>query len=729
MANVSTMVPLVERLIKSSKVSTAIVFADDKIYSTLSKSPMNTRFQAFLENEINSLPTKNENIIIFNFPGKSPAETLKDRGWEFLYREGDSKEKNINVAKAVYLGPPDEDEVRNYLFSLHLKKKLSIDSISFPRIINQLTSWIKRKDFGLSALSHFRKRIPLNMNEVGIVTGENLEISAQEQLDNLVGMDNVREYISKKKKSFDMKKKTLPKTQTESDEIQRLIPPLPEEWIRHLKLHLALTGNPGTGKSTVARLLGELYRESGILSLGHTVKVTRADLVSGYVGQSAPKTRRVIYQALGGVLFIDEAYDLCRGQDDQYGLEAVATLVEAMTDHNGSFMVVIAGYPKDINAFLETNEGLSSRFSERLQLKDYSPGELEKILRKHVSQITDIPFNQEMEEGLPGLCKAIYGNRNEKFGNARDMESLADKLNESAVYAGADKIRPCHLPIDHKELFDQPEITDAGILGKLDMMIGLNGVKRSIKTVFDRQNAAQIRKGANSVVMPGHFLFVGNPGTGKTTVAKLMAEQFFSLGIVQSRKLQQTTAGNLMQGYVGQTSEATREFLNQGLEKVIFIDEAHQLYKEGEGNASYGQDVIDVLVPFSENHRKDCIIILAGYEKEMALMISQSDAGLKDRFRNRVMFEDYSPRDMVEIFDLFLKEEKISWEALTCSEFMEAYFRNLKSEAGQSFNNARAVRNTVEECLDRHASRLAAISDINKPDYAILTEEDLPEIE
>ncbi|OQY11531.1 MAG: hypothetical protein B6I30_06590, partial [Desulfobacteraceae bacterium 4572_187] len=731
MAKVTTMAPMIRRLIRNSDINTAVVFADDRIHSTLSSSDLNTNFRAFLENEINSLPIENQNIIIFNFPGESPASTLKLRGWDFLFREDHSGGRNTGAATPVYLGPPDADEVKNHLLSLHLKYDMDMDSVHFPRIVNQLTSWIKRNNLGLSALSHFHSGLPLNTEEAKKMTGDNIAGTAQEQMDNLVGMEDVREYIQKKQKSFEAAKRTATKAELNNTEIHRLVPPSPEEWIKHLRIHLVLTGNPGTGKTTIARLFGEFYREFGILPLGHTVKATRADLVAEYVGQSAPKTRRMIHQSLGGVLFIDEAYDLCRGKDDTFGLEAVATLVEAMTDHNGRFMVVIAGYPEDIKTFLETNEGLSSRFSERLHLKDYNPDQLEDILRRHIPRIGHLPVHKEFEEGLPGLCNAIYGDRNKKFGNARDMESLAVNLHEAAVYADDDAIRPRHLPEQYQKLFEKPETTDAGILGQLDNMIGLNGVKEKVNTIFNRLKAKKIRNGENAKIIPGHFLFVGNPGTGKTTVAKLMAEQFFSLDIVQSKQLQQTTAGKLIKGYVGQTSEATGEFLRQGLGKIIFIDEAHQLFKGESSSTNYGQDVIDALVPFVEDHREECVVILAGYEMEMAAMIRGGDAGLKDRFPNRVVFEDYSPEELVEIFDLFLKEKKMAWPVDTCGEFMQAYFSNLKAETGQTghkFGNGRAVRNTVEECLNRLANRLDAVSEKDPSKYAVLTEEDLPEI-
>jgi SpoVK/Ycf46/Vps4 family AAA+-type ATPase len=153
-----------------------------------------------------------------------------------------------------------------------------------------------------------------------------------------------------------------------------------------VELHAVFTGNPGTGKTTVARLYAEMLKEIGYLKRGHLVTVGRADLVAGYVGQTAERTKRKIREALGGVLFIDEAYALVSGGENDFGREAVHTLVEEMTRHEENLVVVLAGYPLEMQRLLESNPGLASRFKKYIHFNDYSAVELVQILRQAVEQ-------------------------------------------------------------------------------------------------------------------------------------------------------------------------------------------------------------------------------------------------------------------------------------------------------------------------------------------------------
>lgn len=191
--------------------------------------------------------------------------------------------------------------------------------------------------------------------------------------------------------------------------------------------HLVFSGNPGTGKTTVARLLAKIYGKLDILSKGHLIEVDRAGLVAGYVGQTATKTLEVIQKALGGILFIDEAYSLTVGKGDtDYGFEAVDTLLKAMEDHRDDLVVVVAGYPEQMDEFLESNPGLRSRFNTFIHFEDYKPDELLDIFRLSCRN-NHYRMGAGLEEHLSVFFTDMYEHRGKDFANGREVRNIFEK--------------------------------------------------------------------------------------------------------------------------------------------------------------------------------------------------------------------------------------------------------------------------------------------------------------
>jgi Holliday junction resolvasome RuvABC ATP-dependent DNA helicase subunit len=195
--------------------------------------------------------------------------------------------------------------------------------------------------------------------------------------------------------------------------------------------HLVFVGNPGTGKTTVARLVAAIYHSAGVLSSGQLVECDRSELVAGYVGQTALKTAEVVTKAIGGVLFIDEAYTLA---EDDFGAEAVATLVKEMEDHRDDLVVIVAGYPRPMRTFLETNPGLESRFRLTLQFADYADDELVQIFSSMATKTDFEPTDACIDAVRSVLAEQV---RDEGFGNARFVRNLF----EAAVIHHAWRLR------------------------------------------------------------------------------------------------------------------------------------------------------------------------------------------------------------------------------------------------------------------------------------------------
>ncbi|MDE7262293.1 MAG: AAA family ATPase, partial [Oscillospiraceae bacterium] len=211
-----------------------------------------------------------------------------------------------------------------------------------------------------------------------------------------------------------------------------------------MSFHLVFSGNPGTGKTTVARIVGKIYSALGILSKGHMVEVDRSGLVAGYVGQTAIKTKEVIDQALGGVLFIDEAYTLSPpNADKDFGQEAIDTILKAMEDHRDDFVVIVAGYASLMPRFIDSNPGLKSRFNKYLYFEDYNGEQLFEIFQGRV-QRNDYKLDEAAGAAVKDHLRELYEDRDENFGNARDVRNLFEKI----VAAQADRVAGLENPTD-----------------------------------------------------------------------------------------------------------------------------------------------------------------------------------------------------------------------------------------------------------------------------------------
>ncbi|MEU9062284.1 right-handed parallel beta-helix repeat-containing protein [Streptomyces sp. NPDC048430] len=496
--------------------------------------------------------------------------------------------------------------------------------------------------------------------------------------------------------------------------------------------HLIFAGPPGTGKTTVARLYGAILAELGSLRSGHLVEVSRADLVAQIVGGTAIKTTETFQKALGGVLFIDEAYTLTSDSGNggaDFGREAVDTLLKLMEDHRDDVVVVAAGYSREMDSFLGSNPGLASRFSRTVEFENYSVPDLVAIMESMCAQ-----HQYELGEGTAAALAAHFGAmpRDAGFGNGRAARGVFEEMvDRQAVRLSAQPqvserdlrlLLPDDVSATAAAAATDTAVPDDDPLTRLGDMIGLAEVKREVADLVNLITTARHRAAAGLPVpsLSNHLVFTGPPGTGKTTVARLYGEVLTQLGILDRGQLIEAARADLVGRYIGHTAQLTREVFERARGGVLFIDEAYTLTPRGAG-ADFGQEAVDTLLKLMEDHRDEVVVIVAGYTDEMERFLG-SNPGLASRFPRRIAFADYSSEELVTI--VRAQAANMGYECGPgTGPLLKECFDGLPRD--RSFGNARLARQVVESMVTRQAGRLSSLAAPTLDDLRILRPEDV----
>lgn len=505
---------------------------------------------------------------------------------------------------------------------------------------------------------------------------------SEKQLNELIGLSGIKESI-KKIKAYALMNK-------DSDA---------------LNIHMCFLGNPGCGKTEVARYVAGILYENKILPTKKIIEVDRSGLVSEYFGATAEKTRSVIARAMGGVLFVDEAYALGNNADTggltDYGREAIDTLVKAMEDHRGEFCVIFAGYRNEMQKMLSVNPGLKSRIQFTLDFPNYTREELKEItmlmLKKRKYTIGEAALSRMLD--ITDVRR-----KDPNFANAREIRNILDQviMCQNLRCAGTEDteigIVDVNKYIQDAKINLPTSSTGAAqkiLTGEeeLDQLIGLSVVKRMVRKI-----KAYAKRNQGLADFNLHMCFYGNPGTGKTEVARILSRILYDAGVLDEAKLIETDAHGLIGKYVGETAPKTLAKINDAMGGVLFIDEAYSLAggtTVNGGATSYGEEAIAVLLKEMEDRRGQFCTILAGYRNEMVKMIS-TNPGLESRIQFTLEFPDYTREELGLIAQSFLEKKGYSIDDGALNRLLDImeYFRNRPN-----FANARTVRNVLDQVI------------------------------
>ncbi len=534
---------------------------------------------------------------------------------------------------------------------------------------------------------------------------------AKADLDRLIGLDTVKEKINEL--ATYLKFLQIRKDKGLDDD-------------QGYSLHSVFTGNPGTGKTTVANLLGQIYFSLNLLSHGKVLEVGRAELVGEFVGQTAPKVKAVIEKARGGILFIDEAYSLSnRGKDGKdFGKEVIEVLIKELSDGKGDLAIILAGYPKPMQELMTSNPGIGSRLRNIIHFPDYSPDELMEIA-KYTAEKRGVNLEEDAETLIYKKLVEVYRNRDEHFGNARYINGIIEEAKQNMALRlmknssevgemddtmlsninvkdiekvfrhGADDT--VLLPIDNALLKDT--------LTQLHELVGLDNIKREVDEMtklvrYYREIGKDIRKAFSL-----HTVFTGNPGTGKTTIARLLVQIYKALGILERGHLVECDRKNLVAGHVGQTAIKTSEMIDKAMGGGLFIDEAYSL-TQGSSN-DFGREAIETILKRMEDHRGEFMIIVAGYPEEMNQFI-EANPGLMSRFDKQFEFGDYKADELLSIAHLMFEKENLILDD-EAKAHLTVYIKKLLDNKHKYFGNARTIRKIVVETIRHQNLRMADI--------------------
>ena len=598
----------------------------------------------------------------------------------------------------------------------------TIDEKGKQYVMNLLSAGKKKKDFGNGRfVDNALQKILIKHSSIEKLSDKNVtkltkdsiptldEVMAyssgvrepekiEELFDDIIGMNALKEQIIGLGKYIKFKKE-VNKTDGKN---------LPD-----MNLHMMFLGNPGTGKTTIARKVTKMLYDLDCIRINKLVEVSRQDLIGEYSGETAPKVEKVIESAMGGVLFVDEAYSLKLSDNDQFGSEAIATLIKCMEDNKDELVVIFAGYTKEMQEFIHENSGIKSRIGYTIEFADYSEDELYEILKLKVNKI-GFEIDKKIIPNIMEILK--FGKHKRDFGNGRFVDNLLTSMlkkhsmnykKENIFIIGEQDIPS----IDELMGETSGERNPEKIEELFDDIFGMDKIKEQViqlgKYIKFQEELSKITA-KRLPDMRLHMLFTGDAGTGKTTMARKITQMLYNLGIIRINKLIEVDRKDLVAEYIGQTAPKTQRVIEGALGGVLFIDEAYSLSPKDSLN-DLGKEAIATLIKAMEDNRDDLVVIFAGYTKEMKDFVN-SNSGIASRIGYTFEFENYKDEELYKIFEIKCKEYDLIIKLDVKEKIMEVfkYFSSV-----ENFGNGRFVDKILQEILVKHSMNKNLMKNIN----------------